>query len=149
MNHTYTGMFRLHPIKGSSVDGFVDHDRELIKRSVLNLIKTPKGSRVYDPEYGTNLHRLIHEQNIQRIRNIAKNEVKAVISKYEPRVEIKRLEAYADGEVDQEIVIVMTLLYLEFDIEEILEVKFATDNQWMKDEGVKFDPMDELFKKFD
>jgi len=145
MEHTYTGMFRFHPEKGASVDGFVDHDKQLIKKSVENLIKTPKGSRVYDPEYGTNLHRLIHELNIERIRNIAKTEIQFVIEKYEPRVKITRIEAYADGSVNQNIVVVMTLFYIEFNTEEILEIKFASDNQWINNDAVDTNPLEGLF----
>lgn len=133
---TYTGLFKLNLTPGSSVDGFVDHDREVIKKSVLNILKTHKGSRIYDPDYGTNLHRLIHELNIERIRNIAKNEIEHAITKYEPRATVLRIEAYPSGEVNQEIIIVMSLLYVEFGIEEILEMKLATDNQWF-DESKK------------
>ena len=133
---TYTGLFKLNLTPGSSVDGFVDHDKEVVKKSVLNILKTHKGSRIYDPDYGTNLHRLIHELNIERIRNIAKNEIDHAITKYEPRAKVIRIEAYPSGEVNQEIIIVMSLLYVEFGIEEILEMKLATDNQWF-DESKK------------
>ena len=133
---TYTGLFKLNLTPGSSVDGFVDHDREVIKKSVKNIISTYKGSRIYDPDYGTNLHRLGHELNIERIRNIAKNEIEHAITKYEPRAKIMRIEAYPSGEINQEIIIVMSLLYVEFGIEEILEMKLATDNQWF-DESKK------------
>ena len=146
MNHTYTGMFRFSPEKGSSIDGFVDHDKTLIKKSVLNLIKTPKGSRVYDPEYGTNLHRLVHELNIERIRNIAKTEIQRVVEKYEPRVKITRTEAYADGASEQLIIIVMNLFYIEFNTEEILEIKFASDNQWIDNDAVDQNPLDDMFR---
>jgi len=144
---TYTGMFRLFPIEGSSIDGFVDHDRELIKRSILNILKTEKGSRVYDPEYGTNLHRLIHEQNINRIRNIAKTEIQTVIEKYEPRVQVLRIEAYPHGNLEQEVIIVMELLYLEFETTEILELRLATDQQWINDSTVGYDPKESIFKR--
>ena len=137
MNYTYTGLFGFSPKKDgkASVDGFVDHDKELIKKSVLNIIKTPKGSRVYDPEYGTNLHRLVHELNIERIRNIAKMEIRNAIEKYEPRVIITRIEAYVSGEINQDIIIVMSLFYIEFKTEEILEIKFQSDSQWINNKG--------------
>lgn len=133
--NVYTGLFRLFPIKGKSNDGFISHDKELIKASVVNIIKTHKGSRVYDIEYGTNLHRLIHELNIQRIRNIAKNEIEAAVTKYEPRVKISKIETYAEGESSQKIVVIMTLTYLEFDESEILEIKFDSDTQWINADG--------------
>lgn len=133
--YTYTGLFRLFPMKSKSADGFAVHDKELIKASVVNIIKTHKGSRVYDMEYGTNLHRLIHELNIQRIRNIAKNEIEVAVAKYEPRVKVSKIETYAEGENSQKIVVIMTLTYLEFDESEILEIKLDSDTQWINKEG--------------
>ncbi len=128
----YTGLMRLSPIRGSSEDGFVDYDKELIKKSIRALVLTHRGSRIYDPNYGTNLHRIIHERNINRIRNIVKTEITEVIDKYEPRVNLRRIEAYAVGESTQEILVIMTLFYIEFDSEEIMELKFSSDTEWVK-----------------
>jgi phage baseplate assembly protein W len=129
----YTGLFKLSPTPGSSEDGFVVHDKEVIKRSIANLINTHKGSRVYDPEYGTNLHRLITEVNLERIRNVAKGEIQSAVEKYEPRGSISRIEAYVQGETNQEVLILMTLLYTEYNDSEIIEFKFASDAQWVDD----------------
>lgn len=134
MDYTYTGLFKFKPNKGSSVDGFVVHDKEVIKKSVINIIKTHKGSRVYDPDYGTNLHRLIHEQNIERTRNIAKMEVKEAITKYEPRAEILSMSVFPNDQVVDEVILVVTLLYIEFGDEEILEMTLKSDKDW---EGLK------------
>ena len=142
---TYTGLFKLHPTPGSSADGFVEHDKELIKKSVINIIKTHKGSRIYDPDYGTNLHRLIHELNIERIRNIAKNEIQHAITKYEPRAKITRIEAYPNGEMEQEVVIVMSLFYVEFNTEEILEIQLGGDAQWIDSENTEKNALEATF----
>ena len=96
----YTGLFRLFPIPGESDDGFISNDKDIVKRSILNILNTHKGSRVYDPDYGTNLYRLVHELNIQRTRNIAKNEVSEAIKKYEPRAQVLQVEAFP-GEGEQ------------------------------------------------
>jgi len=129
----YTGLFKLAPTPGSSSDGFVVHDKEVIKRSIQSLISTHKGSRVYDPEYGTNLHRLITEVNLDRIRNVAKGEIESAIEKYEPRGSVSRIEAFVQGDTDQEVLILMTLKYTEYDDSEIIEFKFASDAQWVDD----------------
>ena len=148
MKHTYTGLFRFTPKRGDSVDGFVSHDKDVIKQSIITLIKTPKGSRIYDPNLGTNLHRLIHEQNIKRIRNIAINEIEDVISKYEPRVEVISIDAVVSGEVKQEVIILVAVKYLEFNTTEILEIKFESDTQWINNTDKGYDPMEELFKNY-
>jgi len=142
MTTRYTGMFRLFPIPGTSEDGFVDNDVNLIKRSVLNIIKTHKGSRVYDPDYGTNVHLLIHEQNINRTRNIAKMEIENAIKKYEPRAKLLAVNAYA-GKDDKahEAVVVLKVQYVEFDITEDLEIRLETEQDWIREEGVPPNPM--------
>lgn len=142
----YTGLFRLYPKSGQGADGFTSHDRELIKQSILNIIKTPKGSRVYDPDYGTNLHRLIHDLNNERTRNIAKNEIMYAVEKYEPRAKITRIEAYAQGELNSEVVVMMNVLYYEFNDTEILEYKFATDAMWTEKKESDYDPLEDMYK---
>ena len=130
MDYTYTGLFRLHPKKNSSIDGFVVHDKEVIKQSVVNIIKTNKGSRVYDPDFGTNLHNLIHDQNIERTRNIAKMEIQDAVRKYEPRAEITQVSVFPNPNNVDEAVVVVTLRYVEFGDEEILEMKLVADTSW-------------------
>ena len=144
----YTGLFRLYPIHGQSEDGFVDYDKTIIKKSIMNLINTHKGSRIYDPDYGTNLHRLIHEFNIQRTRNIAKTEIQQIIEKYEPRARIQNVGAFAgEGENAHQVVILITVLYVEYGDTEELEIRLNTDRQWIDREGVPVDPAAEWFKR--
>lgn len=142
----YTGLFRLYPIPGSSSDGFIMHDKELIKYSVINIIKTPKGSRVYDPEYGTNIHKLLFELNIQRVRNIAKAEIREAIEKYEPRAVILDVNAYAGQTANiSEVVLVVRIEYTEFDGQEDLELRLQKETDWISTEGRELDPVEEWF----
>lgn len=143
---TYKGMFRLYPIAGASEDGFVSTDKDIIKRSILNIIKTHKGSRVYDANYGTNLHRLIHEQNIQRTRNIAKAEIKEAIEKYEPRAKLLEVEAYAgQNELVSEVVVTLKVEYVEYGETEELEIRMAKEEEWVSEEGKPIDPIADWF----
>ena len=38
----YTGLFRLFPIPGESDDGFISNDKDIVKRSILNILNTHK-----------------------------------------------------------------------------------------------------------
>lgn len=147
----YTGMFRLFPINNSSEDGFVINDKEVIKNSILNIIRTHKGSRVYDPDYGTNIHKLIFELNIQRTRNIAKTEIKHVIEKYEPRAELLDVNAYpGKDEQAHTVTIVILINYVEYNETEELKILLESEADWINDAGTHIDPIDEWFqtKKF-
>lgn len=144
----YIGMFRLYPKPGSSEDGFIVNDKNVVKHSILHLLKTHKGSRVYDPDYGTNLHKLIFEPNIQRTRNIAKTEIESVIKKYEPRAQLLSVESYAgQRELISEVVIIVRVLYVEYGEEEDLELRMERDEHWVSDEGTGTNPIDEWMNK--
>ena len=143
----YTGMFRLYPIYGKSTDGFIDHDKALIKQSILTLLNTHKGSRVYDPDFGTTLYRLIHEPNIQRTRNVAKTEIEHVITKYEPRAELLDVSVYAgNNEHSSQVVIVVSIKYVEFDEVEDIEIRLAAEEQWINEEGTDIDPVEDWMR---
>jgi len=128
----YTGLFKLYPKPGTSEDGFVSYDKDVIKQSIMTLIKTPKGSRIYDPLLGTDLHRLIHDLNLKSIQNVAKAEILNVIEKYEPRVDLLNVGVYVEGETDQILVIFLHFRYKEYNDEEILELRMASEQQWIK-----------------
>lgn len=146
MDNVYTGMFKLHPTRGSSVDGFVVHDKDVIKKSVVNIIKTHKGSRVYDPDYGTNLHRLIHEQNLDRTRNIAKTEVKEAIAKYEPRAVVLGVSVFPNEQVVDEAILVVTILYVEFGDEETIEMSLKANTDWENADKAASSPIEDMFR---
>jgi len=141
MNHLYTGLFKLTPNHNSSIDGFVVHDKTTVKTSIMTLLKTHKGSRVYDPNFGTNLHKLIHEQNIQRIRNIVVNEIKSALNKYEPRVEVIKIMALPSRGSKEKVIVYMTLLFIEFDDEEIMEFSLDSDMTWINSDMKDYDAL--------
>lgn len=142
----YTGMFRLYPVKNSGEDGFVVNDKDVIKHSILNLINTHKGSRVYDPDYGTNIHKLVYELNIKRTRNIAKTEIKHVIEKYEPRAELIEVNAFT-GKNDKanEVTIVVVVKYIEYNETEEIKILLESEADWINEEGEHIDPIKEWF----
>jgi phage baseplate assembly protein W len=143
----YLGLFKLSPSINSSEDGFVIYDKEVIKQSIQNLINTHKGSRVYDPDYGTNLHLLIYEPNIQRTRNIAQTEITNVIKKYEPRAELLEVICTAGtGDKAHEVVITTKVKYVEYgDVEEI-SIRLVSEQTWISEEGTHYNPIQEWFK---
>ena len=145
----YVGLFRLFPIPNSSADGFVIHDIEVIKNSILTILHTHKGSRVYDPDFGTNLHKLIFELNIQRTRNIAKAEITNAIAKYEPRAEIISVDTLIGKNENAHIVtILVKVKYIEYDIEEELQMRLVGEANWISEEGTFYDPIqEELLKR--
>ena len=136
----YTGLFRLYPKKNTSKDGFVSEGIDVIKNSIVTLIKTPKGSRIYDPDLGTNLMMLIHELNIEKIQYIAKSEITHVIEKYEPRAEILNVKVDVLGELKQELKISLYVYMKEYNMKDVIEFNIKSDNDWVN-QGIDKEPL--------
>lgn len=70
---------------------FVDLNQDMkskIKSMLIHLIFTPKGQKIRDMEFGTNLVRFIYEVNDNETWENVKNEIKMVVRKYIDNVEI-------------------------------------------------------------
>jgi phage baseplate assembly protein W len=75
----------------------VDGDAS-VRQSVLLLLSTLPGERVMRPDYGCHLHRLIFSPNDDTTAGLAIHYVRRAIERWEPRVEILRLDAGRNAE---------------------------------------------------
>jgi uncharacterized protein len=71
-------------------------DDEAIRQSLLLLISTRPGERVMRPEYGCDLHRLLFAPNDDTTAGLAIHFVRHAVERYEPRVEVLRVDANRD-----------------------------------------------------
>lgn len=69
---------------------------EAIRQSIMLLLTTAPGERVMRPEYGCPIHRLVFSPNDATTAGLAIHYVRQAITRWEPRVEIVRLDAGAD-----------------------------------------------------
>jgi phage baseplate assembly protein W len=74
-----------------------------INNSLYNLLSTPKGSRIFQPLYGSNLMNLIHEPADDLTAWRIRNELIDAIYKWEPRVRLivgeTSVIAYPEGDM--------------------------------------------------
>jgi len=75
------------------------------KSQVLHVIFTPKGQKLRDPEFGTNLVRYIFEQSDEQSFDDIKREISEQITKYVPQVEFKDISVIVDEESDNGIIV--------------------------------------------
>jgi hypothetical protein len=71
-------------------------DDEAIRQSLLMLISTRPGERVMRPDYGCDLHRLVFSPNDDTTAGLAIHFVHQAVERWEPRVEILRVDANRD-----------------------------------------------------
>ena len=73
-------------------------DDEAIRQSLLLLISTRPGERVMRPEYGCDLSRLVFSPNDDTTAGLAIHFVRQAVERWEPRVEVLRVDAARDPE---------------------------------------------------
>lgn len=66
-------------------------DLQLLQSNLKMLLLTAKGERIMQPNYGTNLRRVLFELNVASIETIIQQEINQAIATYEPRVTIQNL----------------------------------------------------------
>jgi uncharacterized protein len=71
-------------------------DDEAIRQSLLLLISTRPGERVMRPEYGCDLYRLVFSPNDDTTAGLAIHFVRQAVERWEPRIEVLRVDANRD-----------------------------------------------------
>lgn len=113
--------FKPHPITG---DLQVTKDETAVKQSIRSLLLTVKSERLFNFELGTRLKEVLFEPLDFASASLVKNEITEVITRFEPRVTIVRLDVFPDQaengyEVELEYIIsgrekrIKTELFLE------------------------------------
>jgi len=82
-------------------------DDESVRQSLLMLISTRPGERVMRPEYGCDLHRLVFSPNDDTTAGLAIHFVRQAVERWEPRVEILRVDANRDPYESTRLAIVL------------------------------------------
>lgn len=67
---------------------------DAIKSAIMHLIFTPKGQRIRNPEFGTNLIQFIFNPNDSQTWGEVKSEIKDTVSKFIPNANIDDIEIY-------------------------------------------------------
>ena len=98
-----------YPFTSDNDDGhFLDLNETIadgIKSQVLHVIFTPKGQKLRDPEFGTDLIKYIFNQKDGSTFSDIKTEITTQVSKYVPSVEFKDIEIYNDENNESAIIV--------------------------------------------
>ena len=98
-----------YPFTIDNEDGyFLDLNKTFadgIKSQVLHVILTPKGQKLRDPEFGTDLVKYIFSPKDDISFNEIKLEITKQISKYVPQVEFRDVNVFSSEENEHGIII--------------------------------------------
>lgn len=90
---------------------FLDLDvkpSDAIKSDIMHLIFTPKGQRLRNPDFGTNLIQFIFNPNDSQTWGDVKNEIKESVARFIPNTTIEDIEIY---EVNDGLGLVASIQY--------------------------------------
>lgn len=84
------------PFNGGGVFKSTFSTKDQIKSNLINLLLTYKGERIENPEFGTNLPRLIFEQITESLYPIIQDEIYSNVSKFIPEVTLLNINLSPD-----------------------------------------------------
>ena len=74
-----------------------------VRQAIFLLLSTTPGERVMRPEYGCELQRVLFSPNDDSTAGLAIHYVKQAVQRWEPRVEIVRLDAVANRDRPEQL----------------------------------------------
>jgi uncharacterized protein len=84
-------------------------DDQLIRDSLIQLVLTRRGERIMRPDVGSNALAFLFEPNDIVLEQTLRAELRAVITKYEPRVQLQAVDIERNTE---EGTLTLTLVYI-------------------------------------
>ena len=67
-------------------------DEDLIKQSIIQIIMTERGSRIFRPNFGTDIMNFIFENTDLVKAQVVKADILQALTQYEPRIVVKAIE---------------------------------------------------------
>jgi phage baseplate assembly protein W len=74
-----------------------DSDLLILESSVKMLLLTAKGERLMEPNYGTNLRRILFEMNINGVESMVQEEIVSALTTWEPRLQLETISVKRNG----------------------------------------------------
>ena len=93
-----------------------------VKSQVLHVIFTPRGQKLRDPEFGTNLIKYIFNPSDNDTFNDIKTEITSQVSKYVPSVEFRDVSIYSDENAENGIIVMVEYGVKKGEMTEITKV---------------------------
>jgi phage baseplate assembly protein W len=94
--------FRVNPI---TKDIPLSKNEDAVKKALLNLLKTQKGTRPFRPDFGVNLQRFLFEPADYETEVQINDEIARSIQVFEPRVQVIEIESVIDNDVGIKVAI--------------------------------------------
>lgn len=102
-----TTLFGCLPQKGTDGDFKTYSNLEVIMQSIWVILNTPKGSRIWQPEFGCNVMSYIWDLLDEKTVDTMRSEIENALARWEPRINVTNVDVmispYKQGTVDVNI----------------------------------------------
>ena len=95
-----------------------------VRSNLINLLLTRKGERVFQPDFGSNIHDLVFTQMDEAYNNAVKSSIQSAVSKWMPFLNIVEQNVIRDDDRNSTLVQVTFSLRANADITETVVVEF-------------------------
>ncbi len=116
----------LLPIKRGKT-GYFDASIDVvtqIKSNLVNLVMTRKGERVFQPEFGTDLHELIFEQMDDEFPGRVEAAIRAAVARWMPFLIIDEIQISLDPDRNRTLVQITFSLRSNINVTDTVVVEF-------------------------
>ena len=86
--------FKVNPITGDIPPA---RNESAVKKALINLIRTPVGTRPFAPEYGTRIYDYLFEPADQQTELQLNDDLAQAIERFEPRARLAAIETNIQG----------------------------------------------------
>ncbi len=89
-------------------------DEDQIRQSILLILQTPKGARVMEPEFGSDLQTMVFEAGNEGAVHVAAYAVRTALETWEARIKVLDVAARIDPEQPERLLIDVSYLIRSF-----------------------------------
>ena len=100
-NSAYLGVAMKHPVALASGRGVLVSGEALIEQSIMEILGTSQGTRLFLPEYGSRLEELIFETNDEVLEGSIRMFIVEALNMWEKRIRFVDAELTFEGELVQ------------------------------------------------
>ena len=90
--------FARHPVTN---DILAIKNEDAIKKSVLNLVRTEIGERFFNLSLGSSVSQNLFELHNQELTLLFEEEIKTLLSNYEPRIKVRNISVVSDNDTNE------------------------------------------------
>lgn len=106
---------------------YIKEEKELIRDSVITILMTKIGQRLFVPDFGSNLWSLVFEQDDSVTQQLADKYIREALRTWEPRINVLKVDYFPEYESNS-LKIRIAYIILRLNEAQIMTLDISRDN---------------------